>query len=129
MDTDLLCESATSRYSRRKISTDDELSGLGLALGRSIGGGVHEDLDLVNHGMKPVRFNLEIAIRCDFADLFEVKSGNIVRRGRITTEWLEERSRLRTVYLNQDFCREVAILMRRNGSQTSLCKWPHQLRG
>jgi hypothetical protein len=24
----LLCESATSRYSRRKISTDDELSGL-----------------------------------------------------------------------------------------------------
>src|SRR5262249_54303709 len=25
--TDLLCESATSRYSRRKISTDDELSG------------------------------------------------------------------------------------------------------
>jgi hypothetical protein len=26
--TDLLCESATSRYSRRKISTDDELSGL-----------------------------------------------------------------------------------------------------
>jgi hypothetical protein len=66
---------------------------LGLALSRSIGGGVHEDLDLVNHGMKPVRFNLEIAIRCDFADLFEVKSGNIVRRGRITTEWLEERSR------------------------------------
>jgi hypothetical protein len=25
----LLCESATSRYSRRKISTDHELSGLG----------------------------------------------------------------------------------------------------
>jgi hypothetical protein len=90
---------------------------VGLALGRSIGGGVHEDLDLVNHGMKPVRFSLEIAIRCDFADLFEVKSGNIVHRGRITTEWLEERSRLRTVYRNQDFCREVAILIRRNGSQ------------
>jgi hypothetical protein len=28
LDTDLLCESGTSRYSRRKISTDDELSGL-----------------------------------------------------------------------------------------------------
>jgi tripartite-type tricarboxylate transporter receptor subunit TctC len=28
LGTDLLCESATSRYSRRKISTDDELSGL-----------------------------------------------------------------------------------------------------
>jgi hypothetical protein len=28
LDTDLLCEPGTSRYSRRKISTDDELSGL-----------------------------------------------------------------------------------------------------
>jgi len=28
----LLCESATLRYSRRKISTDDELSGLAAAL-------------------------------------------------------------------------------------------------
>jgi hypothetical protein len=32
-----------------------------------------------------VRFNLEIAIRADFADIFEVKSDGIVRRGRITT--------------------------------------------
>ena len=30
---------------------------LGLELSRSIGAGLHEDLDLVNHGMKPVRFN------------------------------------------------------------------------
>src|SRR5919106_882256 len=34
---------------------------LGLVLSRSVDGGVHEDLDLVNHGLKPVRFNLEIA--------------------------------------------------------------------
>ncbi len=45
---------------------------------------MHEDLDITNHGPKPVRFNLEIAIRSDFADVFEVKSGRIVRRGRIT---------------------------------------------
>ncbi len=43
---------------------------VGLALSRSIDGGVHEDIDIVNHGMKPVCFNVEIAIRCDFADLF-----------------------------------------------------------
>jgi hypothetical protein len=64
-----------------------------------------------------VRFNLEIAIRCDFADLFEVKAGNIVRRGRITTEWSEDKSQLRTTYRNQDFCREVIILTRRNDTQ------------
>jgi glycogen debranching enzyme len=67
--------------------------------------------------MKPVRFNLEIATRSDFADLFEVKAGNIVRRGRITTEWSEDKSQLRTTYRNQDFCREVIILTRRNDSR------------
>jgi glycogen debranching enzyme len=90
---------------------------LGLVLSRSIDGGVHEDLDLVNHGMKRVRFNLEIAIRSDFADLFEVKSGHIVRRGRIATEWSDDDSQVRTIYRNQDFCREVNILARRNGSR------------
>jgi hypothetical protein len=63
---------------------------LGFTIGRWIYGGMDEDLDITNNSMKPVRFQLEIAIRCDFADLFELKSGNIVRRGRITTEWRED---------------------------------------
>jgi glycogen debranching enzyme len=90
---------------------------LALALNRSIGRGVHEDLDLVNHGMKPVRFNLEIAVRSDFADVFEVKSGQIVRRGRIVTEWSDDKSQLRTVYRNEDFCREVTIHTRQSQSR------------
>jgi len=80
---------------------------LGLTIGRSISGGLHEDLDITNNSMKPVRFQLEIAFRCDFADIFEVKSGHIVRRGQITTEWSEARQRLRTAYSNQDFHRAV----------------------
>jgi glycogen debranching enzyme len=82
---------------------------LGLALGRTICGGLHEDIDIVNHGMQAVRFNLEIAVRCDFADLFEVKSKKIVRRGRIVTEWSDDKSRLSTIYRNSDFYREVII--------------------
>ena len=82
---------------------------IGLVITRSLGGGVHEDFDLVNHGGQTVQFNLEIAVRCDFADLFEVKSGNIVRRGRITTEWDQRRRRLRTSYRNKDFQRRVDI--------------------
>jgi glycogen debranching enzyme len=88
---------------------------MGLTLSRSIGGGVHEDIDVVNYG-PPLRFNLEIAIRSDFADLLEVKSGNIVRRGRITTEWSDQRMCLRTVYRNQDFCREVTVVTLRSDS-------------
>jgi glycogen debranching enzyme len=86
---------------------------LGLTISRWISGGLHEDLDLSNNSMKPVRFQLEIALRCDFADLFEVKSGHIVRRGQITTQWSETRQRLRTAYANQDFRRAVTALVSR----------------
>jgi glycogen debranching enzyme len=82
---------------------------LGFALSRAIGGGLHEDLDVSNYGRKPVRFNLELAFRSDFADIFEVKSGKIVRRGRIVTLWSEAEQRLRTVYRNQDFGRAVTV--------------------
>src|SRR5215471_14280925 len=80
---------------------------IGLTISRSIGGGMHEDLDITNNSLKPVRFQLEVAFRCDFADVFEVKSGRIVRRGQITTEWSERRQRIHTAYYNQDFHRAV----------------------
>jgi glycogen debranching enzyme len=82
---------------------------IGFTIGRSISGGMHEDLDITNNGMKPVRFQLEIMLRCDFADVFEVKSNNIVRRGRIITEWSQETQQLRTAYSNRDFHRAVTI--------------------
>jgi glycogen debranching enzyme len=96
---------------RALLTEDGEIPSrtVSLVLSRSIGEGVHEDLDLTNNGLKPVRFNLEIAIRGDFADIFEVKSGHIVRRGRITSEWSSKGSRLRLTYRNKDFFREVTI--------------------
>jgi glycogen debranching enzyme len=87
---ELLNGGATSYYSCRIFLTNRSLPSedgtipertIGLTIGRSIAGGLHEDIDLANHGMKRVRFQLEIAPRCDFADVFEVKSGRIVRRG------------------------------------------------
>jgi glycogen debranching enzyme len=86
---------------------------LGLTIGRSISGGLHEDLDITNNSMRPVRFQLEIAFRSDFADIFEVKSGHIVRRGQITTEWSEAEQRVRTAYSNQDFHRAVKVSVSR----------------
>src|ERR1700740_744378 len=82
---------------------------LGLTISRSLSGGLHEDLDITNSNIKPVRFQLEVAFRCDFADIFEVKSGHIVRRGKIATEWSEQEQTIRTVYSNRDFRRAVII--------------------
>src|SRR5262249_52012573 len=78
---------------------------VGLTISRWISGGLHEDLDITNNSMKPIRFQLEIAFRCDFADIFEVKSGKIVRRGQITTEWSERRQRIRPAYQKKYFTR------------------------
>ena len=89
---------------------------LGLTISRSVGGGLHEDLDITNNGMKPLRFQLEIATRSDFADIFEVKSGQIVRRGQITTEWSQSQQRLHTAYSRQDFRRAVTTSVSRASS-------------
>ena len=82
---------------------------LGLVVSRMIQGGMHEDFDITNNGMHRARFQLEIALRCDFADIFEVKSNNIVRRGRIITDWSQAKQKLRTSYRNADFGRAVTV--------------------
>jgi glycogen debranching enzyme len=115
---DLLNGGAITHYASRvyltnpSIRTSDGMippRTLGFVIGRCITGGMHEDLDISNHGMKQVRFQLEIAIRCDFADIFEVKSGDIRRRGRITTTWSSTKQQLRTCYRNGDFFRAVTV--------------------
>src|SRR5262245_913133 len=78
---------------------------LALTITRAVGEGIHEDFDLTNYGLHAVRFNLEIALRSDFADLFEVKAREYVRRGRVVTEWDENAAELRTSYTNRDFQR------------------------
>jgi glycogen debranching enzyme len=89
---------------------------ISLVINRSVDGGMHEDLDLTNYGVTRVRFNLEVAIRSDFADIFEVKSGRIVRRGHITTEWSEQQQQLSTIYRNRDFFRSMQVSARDNAS-------------
>ena len=64
---------------------------LAFCLSRRIDRGMHEDLDVTNHGQKPIRFNLEIAVRSDFADVFDVKSKRDIRRGHIGSDWSESR--------------------------------------
>jgi glycogen debranching enzyme len=82
---------------------------IGLQIGRQVDGGLHEDIDITNNSQKPVRFNLEVAMRADFADIFEVKGENIVRRGHIVTSWSAKKEILRITYRNKDFCREVVV--------------------
>ena len=89
---------------------------VGLEVTRTIDEGIHEDLDVTNYGLTPVKFNLEVALRSDFADIFEVKSHRFVRRGRIVTEWDQKRQMLRTSYSNRDFERVFTYRLSNSGT-------------
>jgi glycogen debranching enzyme len=90
---------------------------LAFGLTRAMDQGLHEDLDITNHSQKPVRFNLEIAVRSDFADVFDVKAKRDIRRGHIVSDWSEPLQTLRTTYRNADFSRSVALAVGRSDSR------------
>ena len=72
-------------------------------------GGIHEDIDIVNYARRPVRLVVELALQSDFADIFDVKAGELVRRGLLDTRWFRSRRELRTLYVNGSFRRELVI--------------------
>src|SRR2546425_1993552 len=123
-----LNSAATSYYEARVYLMNDVVptedgdipeGALSLVIDRTVSDGIHEDLDVANHGLVPVRFNLEIALRSDFADLFEVKREHLVRRGRIVTRWHPGRAELETAYANRDFRRRLVYRLLNSGSPPS----------
>ncbi|MCP6758525.1 MAG: amylo-alpha-1,6-glucosidase [Fischerella sp. CENA71] len=72
---------------------------------RDIVGGMHEDIDITNHYPEPVEFQLMLAIRSDFADIFEVKAKNILTRGETATTWKD--GVLFTEYRSGSFLRSI----------------------
>ena len=94
---------------------------LGLAFGRCIDGGMHEDFEVTNHGSDAVCFNLELATRSDFADIFEVKSKSVIRRGDIAVTWSSKDQTLTTTYTQRGF-------LAGHQSPGRRCRFPHDLR-
>jgi glycogen debranching enzyme len=66
--------------------------------------------------MRRVRFSLELSVRTDFADIFEVKAKRLVRKGNVITEWRTETSELISSYEHDGFRRSVVTRMLRSGS-------------
>src|SRR5262249_3061946 len=91
--------------------------GVGLVLSGVLGESLHEDIDIRNYGTKEVHFILEVSIRSDFADIFEVKSQNLVRRGHIESEWKPVEQELATQYSDQDFRRCLIVRVDCSGSR------------
>jgi glycogen debranching enzyme len=73
---------------------------------RSVRGGFHEDLTILNHDVVPVDITVRIDAGSDFADLFEVKDA-LEKVGSYSTR--VERGRLVLLYERETFRRETVI--------------------
>src|ERR1700674_5450871 len=82
---------------------------VGLTVRRRVDQAIHEDLDVVSFADGPVHFQLEVALRSDFADIFEVRGHQFTRRGNTLSRWNDARHELRTTYTNGDFHRGVVF--------------------
>jgi glycogen debranching enzyme len=90
---------------------------VGLLLSRTLGEALHEDLDIRNYSGKHLHFILELLIRSDFADIFEVKAKEFTRRGRIESDWKGDRQELATRYSDRDFRRCLILRLECSGSK------------
>lgn len=93
---------------------------LSLTIDRMVNEGVHEELEILNYSGNKATFLLELSIRSDFADIFEVKGHNIVQRGETETVWDKGRTQLRTSYDNQDFHRAAVYKVTNISDQTAV---------
>jgi glycogen debranching enzyme len=84
-----------------------ERSTLSLVFTRAVNDGIIEEFQIFNYGMKRARFNFEIALRTDFADIFEVKSNQVMRKGHVTTSWSSESRQLVSRYEHESFGRAL----------------------
>jgi glycogen debranching enzyme len=73
---------------------------------RSVGGGFHEQLTILNHDEKPVRLAVRVDAGCDFADLFEVKDA-LKKKGSYSARVKD--GRLLLGYERETFRRETEI--------------------
>ena len=92
---------------------------LSLTFNRTVSDSIHEDFDVHNYGMKRARFNLEVSVRTDFADIFEVKAKRVIRKGNVTTNWSAERSELINTYEHETFKRSLLFRLTASGSPAS----------
>jgi glycogen debranching enzyme len=108
--------SAVSSYGARFEFTNPSLrtpegrldaDSLHLRLERSIGGGLHEDYDIVNYADHAIEVRLEISLECEFGDIFEVKDDTVVHRGTMQSDWDESRFELTTTYRHDEFVRAL----------------------
>lgn len=102
--------SALYEYTNREMAALNGTLSKGdllISVRRDIINGMHEDIDITNRHPENVVFQLMLAIRSDFADIFQVKSNQLLPRGEIETTW--QNGVLTTEYNYKSFHRGLIV--------------------
>lgn len=113
--TPLTSSNITHRVARYEFTNPELLTTTGtvpakkilIGVRRDILGGMHEDIDLVNHHQVRVELQLMLEIRSDFVDLSRIKAKQLITQGRMETTW--ENDALTNTYRNGSFTRGIRI--------------------
>src|SRR2546421_46827 len=79
---------------------------LSLVRHRHVGDGMQEQLEMTNHGTRPVQMELSLLFGADFADIFEIKD-KLAKVGEFARR--VDNDRVTLMYRNADFYRETCI--------------------
>lgn len=82
---------------------------LRIRVDRSLGPGLHDDLVLEYFGEHAVTLDLELAVECDFADIFDVRRAMLTRRGTLQMHWDPIASQLAAYYEHESFKRGLLL--------------------
>ena len=113
--TPLTSSNITHRVARYEFTNPELLTTTGtvpakkilISVRRDILGGMHEDIDLVNHHQARVELQLMLDIRSDFVDVSRIKAKRLITQGRMETIW--ENDALTNTYRNGSFTRGIRI--------------------
>lgn len=76
---------------------------------RFVGDGLHEDVEITNHGLEPVELAVDIAIDADFADLFEVKALGDAAKPGVTRRLVRKEGLVALEYEREGFRRGTEV--------------------
>jgi glycogen debranching enzyme len=110
----------TDHYAATNVMTNPALAGVApgdliVIRQRFVGHGMHEDLDITNHGDTEAALTLGLLLDADFAHIFEVKHANSVekeairREGEFRVEVAHDCDSLRFEYQRGDFRRCLVV--------------------
>lgn len=132
----LLTARATDYYTSAHFLTNPALADLprgtlSLVRRRLVGSGMHEDIDITNHGDQQAAFALELGFDADFAHIFEVKHDievkkeEIRREGEFSREVGDDGRSLLFRYQRGDLVRRLVVnLTERAEIVGATCRFP-----